>query len=97
MKLADTPLSCHLFWEANLTELDMETNASYIIPRVMDYGTLEDVRFVMNHYGKTLVKKILLKAPSLHKLTISFFANYFDLPLGSFTAHSRLETAQWSR
>jgi hypothetical protein len=34
-----------LFWEAVVSELDMEVHAMYIVPRVMDYGTLEDAHF----------------------------------------------------
>ncbi|MDD2229052.1 MAG: hypothetical protein PHY48_06540 [Candidatus Cloacimonetes bacterium] len=97
MKLADTVLDKHLFWEANLSDLDMEIHASYIIPRVMDYGNLEDVRFIISYYGKNLVRETLLKAPSLQRMTINFFANYYNLPLNSFEAQSRLEAAQWSR
>ncbi len=97
MKLSETMLGKSLFWEAVVSELDMEVHAMYIVPRVMDYGTLEDVRFVMKYYGKPRIKEILLDAPALQRRTISFFASYFSLPQDSFKAYNRLKSAQWSR
>jgi len=69
----------------------------YIVPRVMDRGTLEDVRYVMALYGKPLIKDILTKASNLDDLTISFFANYFEIPKTDFTAFHRKQQAKWHR
>jgi hypothetical protein len=97
MRLTDTVLGKYLFWDAVVSELDTENHASYIIPRVMDYGTLEDVRFVMHLYGKSRIKDILLNAPSLQKITISFFAGYYNLSSRKFKAYKNLETTEWNR
>lgn len=64
----------------------------YIVPRVMDYGTLADVRFVMKYYGKRRIIEILLDAPALQR---RFVANYYSLPQESFKAYLKPTAAQW--
>jgi len=95
--LAGSPLGKELFWEAEYAELDWDKNASYIIPRVMDYGTLEDVRCAMQHYGKERIRAVLHAAPALQSRTIHFFASYFSEPLDNYLAYNLSEKNQWQR
>ncbi len=88
MKLSVTSLEKQIFWDSTVSDLDMETHAEYIIPRVMDYGMWEDVKFILRYYGKTKIKQILFNAPSLQKKTISFFAWYFSVSQQSFKANN---------
>lgn len=44
-------LNPQLFWDTDSATLDPEKNKTYIIPRVMDYGSLEDVRIIFANYG----------------------------------------------
>jgi len=97
VKVLDTPLSTEIFWDAIVTDLDTTDHMQYIVPRVMDRGTLEDVRYVMALYGKPLIKDILTKASNLDDLTISFFANYFEIPKTDFAAFHRKQQAKWHR
>ncbi|MBP7310588.1 MAG: hypothetical protein KA984_04805 [Candidatus Cloacimonetes bacterium] len=88
-------LGKHLFWDADLSRLSLDEHAGYIIPRVMDYGSWDDVRFVFSYYPKETLKQILLSAPSLQIRTIHFFAHYFELPLQSFNSYQKLQKAVW--
>jgi hypothetical protein len=97
VKVLDTPLSTDIFWDAEMSVLDTRRHMRYIVTRVMDRGTLEDVRYVMKLYGRSQIKKILIQAPNLDYLTISFFANYFEIPKTDFVAYSRKEQAKWHR
>ncbi|WP_372846120.1 hypothetical protein [Pontiella sp.] len=76
--------SQHLFWDVD--EVDWKIHRDFIIVRVMERGTLEDVRLVWDHYGVAAVKAALLKAPSLQKKTLCFFANQFGLKVSDFRA-----------
>lgn len=79
-------LSRHVFWDTDPISIDPDRHGDFVIVRVMDRGTLADVRAVWNYYGPERVRTALLQAPSLGIKTISFFANQFDLPREAFRA-----------
>lgn len=45
------------FWDINIAEVDFEEYAEWIINRVFDRGTLQEVFDIINYYGKDFVKK----------------------------------------
>jgi len=96
MKLIETPLRPLLFWDADSSLLDLEGYASYIVPRAMDRGNLEEVRYLMQYYGKERIKQLLVSALSLHNNTITFFANYYDIPKTDFLAFRKKQHAAWN-
>ena len=87
-------LSEYLFWDVNLSEINPETHRQFIIPRVMDRGTLADVRAVWDYYGNEKIKQTLLNTATLGRKTVAFFANQFNLPRGAFRAY-RNPSANW--
>ena len=89
-------LSAPLFWDVDPEQVDPETHWRFIIPRIMDRGTLRDVKAAWNYYGEERVQQALVKATSLHKKTIAFFANQFDLPRNVFRAY-RQNTGAWDQ
>ncbi|MBL9150956.1 MAG: hypothetical protein JNK37_00640 [Verrucomicrobiales bacterium] len=87
-------LSRHVFWDTDPASIDPERHGDFVIVRVMDRGTLADVKAVWDYYGSERVRVALLRAPSLGTKTISFFANQFDLPREAFRAF-RHRNAHW--
>lgn len=88
-------LSPSLFWDVDPEQIDPETHEQFVIARVMDRGTLRDVKATWSHYGEGRVKQALLQAASLHKKTIVFFANQFRLPREEFRAYQN-HTGAWA-
>lgn len=85
-----------LFWDVNPAKLDMDQHAAFIIVRVMERGTQQEVRSVWDHYGEAIIKKHLLEARFLHKKTISYFANKFDISRTQFKSfHNREQVSTW--
>lgn len=84
-------LSESLFWDTDREQIEAETHAAFIIVRVMERGTSEDVRRTWDFYGAEKIKECLLKAPSLSPETVAFFANQFELPRDAFRAYERAE------
>lgn len=78
-----------LFWDTDHSKLNMEQHKAYIIPRVMDKGSLDDVRRIMSHYSKDVLLQVLKDAPYLDKKTISFCELYFGVPRAEFRAYQR--------
>lgn len=85
-----------LFWDVNLNKLDMDQHAAFIIVRVMERGTREEVQSVWNYYGEAIIKKHLLAARYLSNKTISYFANKFDVSRTQFKSyHNRQKVSTW--
>ena len=82
-------LSRPLFWDIEKASVDHEKHDAFIIARVMERGTREDVRLVWDFYGELRIKEVLLAAPSLSRKTIAFFANQFSIDRECFRAHQR--------
>lgn len=64
--------------------MDYEKNADYIIRKVFEYGSMEDVLEVLAFYEKEKVKKALISAPYLKEITMVFASKLFDIPISSF-------------
>jgi hypothetical protein len=82
-------LSRHLFWDIDPMAIAPGQHDAFLIARVMDRGTLDDVKLVWDYYEREQIRVALMKAPSLDQKTISFFANQFDLPPEAFRAFRR--------
>jgi hypothetical protein len=52
-------LSKRTFWDVDLTEDDLKNSYEWIINRVFDRGTLDEVIEVINYYGYDFVKRVL--------------------------------------
>lgn len=81
-----TQLSSFLFWDVDSAEINPDSHRQFIISRVMERGTLADVKIVWSYYGEGKVKSALLNTADLSMKTISFFANQFDIPRNAFRA-----------
>lgn len=75
-----------LFWDTDFSALDVDDHAAYVIVRVMERGTREEVRAVWNYFGAETIKKHLLSARDLSPKTISYFANQFNMSKSQFKA-----------
>jgi len=90
-------LSSTLFWDVDTGGMDEWAHRNFIIPRVMDRGSRNDAYAVWQHYGEETVKEALLRAPSLQRKTIFFFANQFHLHPEDFRAYRKTrELGTWT-
>lgn len=77
-------LSKQAFWDVDMDKLDYEKNADYIISKVFDNGSLQDILEIMAWYGDSRVKKALMAAPYLKEITMVFASKLFNIPISSF-------------
>jgi hypothetical protein len=80
-----------LFWDMDYNELDFDQHAAFIIIRVMEHGTKEEVRAIWNYFGAETIKKHLLSARALSPKTISYFANLFKVNRSQFRCNTNQE------
>ena len=86
-------LSVPLLWDVDRSSIDLQTNAAFLIIRVMERGTRKEVRTIWSYYGAARIKDVLTTASSLSPKTIAFFANQFGLKKEAFRAYQR--TSHW--
>lgn len=58
-----------LFWDADVKDIDVRKNAVYIVERVLDFGSDEDVRWLWRFYKPAFIKKVVVRSRSLHSKT----------------------------
>lgn len=64
--------SKHLFWDADERELDMDKYPAYIIPRVLEYGVMDDWRLLKRYYGLDKIVEVCKQVRSLDPMCLSF-------------------------
>lgn len=70
-----------LFWEANLDTMDPQKHSQYVIERVLERGTWNDLKELAAYYGIPLIKTAIKKARWLDAKTMHFVSVYFEIPL----------------
>ncbi len=67
-----------ILWSVNVNHLDLEEDKGYIIPQVLIYGTLAEIRWLFRTYSKSAVAKYFVTHPvKLYpKDTFLFTKNY---------------------
>jgi len=72
----------HLFWEYEFKSLNSSEDEYLIIKKVLSYGTIEDIRDLVNIFGKRKIKQFLLdiKGKGIDKRRLRFYQLIFDLP-----------------
>ena len=53
-------ISKRTFWDVDVNEYDFKHSNEWIITRVFDRGTLDEVFLIINHYGFDFVKNVLV-------------------------------------
>ena len=52
-----------ILWSVNIGQLDWEKDKVYIIHQVLMYGSLENIRHLLEHYGRDTVSRIFVSNP----------------------------------
>lgn len=84
--------SHNLFWDIELSELDLEKHAKFIVGRVLDYGTMNDWRFIRNYYGMERIKEIALNIRSMFPESLSFISTITHIPQNQFRCYKQLQS-----
>jgi hypothetical protein len=64
-----------VFWEVDASALDTAASADYIIPRVLEFGGIEEVRWLIATYGMAGIHRFLREVghPELSERTLRFW------------------------
>jgi len=66
-----------LFWDADVSTVDIDRYDLYIIERFLEYGNNQEVKWMFDHYPKETIKKALYSRPGLSRRRALFWKAYF--------------------
>lgn len=66
------PLSNTPFWDVEPAQLDINKHSDFIISRVMRYGLLEDVRFIVRNFSDEQINQALRNQREVDSITLDF-------------------------
>jgi hypothetical protein len=77
-----------IFWDTRYETISWEKNASYVVDRVLHFGTLSDWHQVLAYYGREKVRDIVLKLRHLDKRVLAYCAAFFNTPKEQFRCYN---------
>ncbi len=67
-------LDKRLFWDVEVADIDADRHRRFIIQRVLERGSLEDIRSTIRHYGLSVFTSEAQRIRSLDSVTLAFAA-----------------------
>lgn len=77
-------ISKSAFWDIHFDQIDRENNKEYLIIKIIERGTFDDLLEMINFYGDAQIKYELCNASKLPERTYYFALTYFDLNINDF-------------
>lgn len=78
-------LSKSAFWDIDLEKLDLDRFSDFVIIRVFERGTVQDIEEVVTYFGKSKVVDSLLSASVLLPRAVAVAQKLFDLSDNQFS------------
>ena len=69
-----------LFWDVNKDAVDMQSHRPYVIRRIMDYGDIGDVKWMLATYTAQEIMEVAKKSRGLSRKSAYFWSTYFNIP-----------------
>lgn len=84
--LPDLPKA--LFWDIPGQAPDYKNHSEWVIKRVFDRGSMEDIAEIIIFYGKEKVKEVLTTSPHLDEDILYLASAILETPLKNFLCYS---------
>jgi hypothetical protein len=86
------------FWDIDFTKIDLDTNKRLIIERVICFGNLSELSFIIDYYGKKEIVNTICSLNYIDNKTLNFYSIYFKIPKINFKCFIRkqLIPQHWS-
>ena len=75
--------SKNLFWNVDVSQLDVDANRRYVIGRVLDRGTDNDLRLAFSYYTFPVVVEVAKSLRTLERRALSFISANLTVKTGS--------------
>ncbi|MBR4534250.1 MAG: hypothetical protein IKO85_06925 [Bacteroidaceae bacterium] len=71
-------LSPICFWDVDKEQFEMDAFPAHIIPRVLEYGTLDDWRLIRSYYGMDKIVEVCQHVRTLDPVSLAFVCAMSD-------------------
>lgn len=88
------PIRKELFWDIDTNNLDVNTHKKLIIERVLSYGNMDELKFILNQYNTNTIKEAIKKIGYLDPKTYHFVLSYFNLSKDQLRCYTRRQSAK---
>ena len=69
-----------LFWDVDKERIDIKDQRSFIIRRIIDFGNMDDVKWMLNVYTSDEIIEVVKKSRGLSRKSAYFWSAYFNIP-----------------
>jgi hypothetical protein len=80
------------FWDVDVDRLHDSNSKRLIIDRVFSLGTLDEMKLLVKHYGKSEVIKVIKCINYLDPKTFNFVTKLFSLPKKELACYIRKQS-----
>jgi hypothetical protein len=88
-----------LFWDVDFEQLESQRDVDFILPRVLEFGRLQDIDWLVREYGTERIHEFLRDRghPELSPRTLAFWRSYFAAKAEQWTSPPawRSNSAPW--
>lgn len=90
--------SKHLFWDVNISDVDIDKNSKYVISKVLQYGLFSDWKKIVKIYGINKIAETATTIRELDRKTASFLSVISDFNKPDFQCYStkQLTVQHWN-
>ncbi len=82
-----------MFWDADISSIDSTVNKQAIIERVLERGSWEYIKELIEFYGKEEIIIAAKKARWFSDKTAHFISGYFDIPLSEMRCYKERQSS----
>jgi len=86
--------SDYLFWDADRDTIDLESNAPYVVKRVLELGQMKDWIILVSIYGIPRISQTAKKLRTLEPKALSFIAAVSSTPKAEFRCYTTKQSSQ---
>ena len=85
-------LKTEYFWDVRIDDIDVRESKRLIIERILSYGTLNEIKKIINFYGEENVINTLTGLNYLDCKTLNFASKLFNIPKKKFKCLKRKQS-----
>jgi hypothetical protein len=73
------PVRKEILWDLDPMKLDPKKNKALIIERVLSYGNLEELKFLITYYGLKIIRQTVKNIGYFDPKTVEFITTYLSV------------------
>lgn len=68
------------FWDTDPSTIDVESKSAYVISRLLQWGRVEELKWLRQNYGLEALKMVVRRSRELSAKHGNFFSLIYDIP-----------------